>query len=113
MYNGQIVFAVPESKVSLAIGKGAEHVKRLREIIGKRIKVVAMPEKDDRNAIGKFVEAVVEPIECNKVEVRDGSLILHAGRQNKAALIGRNRMREQELAKVLEDFFGITEFRIN
>ncbi len=112
VYNNQIIFAVPSSKVSLAIGKNAVNVKRLRDILRKKIKVVAMPDCEDRDGIGKFVEDVVDPVEFNKVEVKENSLTITAGRQSKAALIGRGRQREKELAEVLKNFFGIIKFRI-
>ena len=112
VYNNQIIFAVPKAKVSLAIGKGAVNVKKLNEILRKKIKVVAMPAIDSNEGIGKFVEDVVAPIEFNKVEVKDDSVVVNAGRQSKAALIGRNRMREKELGDVLRNFFHITKLRI-
>ena len=112
VYNNQIIFAVPKAKVSLAIGRGAVNVKRLNEILRKKIKVVAMPAVDSDEGIGKFVEDVVAPIEFNKVEVKENSVVVNAGRQSKAALIGRGRQREKELADVLKNFFHITKLRI-
>jgi NusA-like KH domain protein len=112
VYNNVIVFAVPKSKVSLAIGKDAANVKKLNTILRKRIKVVAMPDRDSREGIAKFIEAVVAPIEFNGVEVKDSSVVISAGRQSKAALIGRNRSREKELSEVLKNYFGITKLRI-
>ena len=112
VYNNQIVFAVPKAKVSMAIGKGAINAKRLNEILRKKIKVVAMPPVDNDEEIGKFVGDVVAPIEFNKIEVKDNSVVIMAGRQSKAALIGRGRQREKELADVLKNFFKITKLRI-
>ena len=112
VYNNQIIFAVPRAKVSVAIGRGAVNVRRLNEILRKKIKVVAMPAVDSDEGIGKFVEDVVAPIEFNKIEVRDDSVVITAGRQSKAALIGRNRQREKELGDVLRNFFRISKFRI-
>lgn len=112
VYNNQIVFAVAEPKVSIAIGRGACNVKKMNEILRKKIRVVAMPNIDDVNGIKKFVEDVVNPIEFNGVEIRGDSLIINAGRQSKAALIGRGRIREKELGDVLKSYFGITKFRI-
>ena len=71
-----------------------------------------MPALDNREEIGKFVEAVVNPVEFNKVEVKENSVTISAGRQSKAALIGRGRQREKELADVLKNFFHITKLRI-
>ena len=112
VYNNQIVFAVPKAKVSMAIGKGAVNVRRLNEILRKKIKVVTMPAIDDDDGIGKFVEDTVSPIEFTKVEVKEDSVVVTAGRQSKAALIGRGRQREKELADVLKNFFHIGKLRI-
>lgn len=112
VYNNQIIFAVPKNKVSIAIGKEAVNVKKLNNILRKKIKIVAMPLVDDDKAIGKFVEDVVSPIEFNKIEIKKDSVIIIAGRESKAALIGRGRQREKELADVLKNFFGIVKFRI-
>ncbi len=112
VYNNQIIFAVPKVKVSKAIGKGAINVKKLREILRKNIKVIAMPSIDSNEGISKFVADVVDPVEFTKVELNGNSMTLTAGRQNKAALIGRNRIREKELSDVLKNYFRIAKFRI-
>ncbi len=112
VYNNQIIFAVPKSKISVAIGKGAVNVKKLNEILRKKIKIVAMPAVDDNAGIGEFVKAVVSPVEFNGVEIHGDSVVVNAGRQSKAALIGRGRQREKELADVLKNFFKITKLRI-
>ena len=113
-YNNQIIFAVPKQQVSIAIGRGAVNVKKLNGILRRKIRVVAMPDVNacSNEDIGKFVEAVVSPIEFNKIEVRDDSVVINAGRQNKAALIGRGRQREKELSEVLKNFFKIAKLRI-
>jgi transcription antitermination factor NusA-like protein len=111
-YNNQIVFAVPKSKVSTAIGRGAFNVKKMSDILRKKIKVVSMPAVDNNEGIGKFVEETVAPVEFNKIEVKENSVVITAGRQSKAALIGRNRTREKELADVLKNFFHIGKLRI-
>ncbi|MBT7484144.1 hypothetical protein HN680_05185, partial [Candidatus Peregrinibacteria bacterium] len=46
------------------------------------------------------------------IEMKRGSIVVNAGRQSKAALIGRNRGREKELADVMKDFFGVSKLRI-
>jgi len=112
VYNNQIIFAVPRMKVSLAIGKGAVNVRRLNEILRRKIRVVAMPSVDSVDGIGKFVKDVVAPIEFNKIDVKDDLVVITAGLQSKAALIGRGRQREKELSEVLKNFFGIEKFRI-
>ena len=112
VYNNQIIFAVPKAQMSVAIGKGAVNVKKLNEILRRKIKIVAMPAVDSNEGVEKFVGDVVAPIEFNSIEVRDDSVVVNAGRQSKAALIGRGRQREKELGDALKNFFGIRKLRI-
>ncbi len=107
IYNNIIIFAVPKKLISRAVGNKGENVRRIGEIFRKKIKIIPLSED-----IGRFVEDVVEPISFNKIEVRDGVVTISAGRQSKAALIGRNRTREQELGEVLKNFFGVQRLRI-
>jgi len=112
MYNNQIVFAVPKGQVSFAIGKDAVNVKRLRDTLRRKIKVVAMPDKDDDVGIIAFIKDLVSPVEFTNAEIKDSSVVITAGRQNKAALIGRNRVREKELLDILKNNFGFTKLKI-
>lgn len=113
VYNDHIIFAVPKELVSKAIGPGAVNVKKMREVIGKKVRVVMMPENlTNKQEIGKFIEEVVNPIEFNKIEVKDDEIVVSAGRQSKAALIGRNRMREKELSGIVKNFLHISKVRI-
>jgi NusA-like KH domain protein len=112
IYNNQITYCVPESKVSQAIGKDAVNVRRLNEILRKKIKVIAMPQNENRDEIAKFIGKIIEPVEFNKIEVKDNAVVITAGRMSKAALIGRNRMREKELAEVLKNYFHILKLKI-
>ncbi len=112
VYNNQIIFVVPKSKVSVAIGRDAVNAKKLNEILRKKIKIVAMPTVENNEGIEKFIKDVVAPVEFNGIEIRGDSLVLNAGRQSKAALIGRGRQREKELTDVLKNFFGIAKLRI-
>jgi len=109
VYNNTIIFAVPQEKISMAVGKNGANVRKLGETLRKKIKVIGMAEKEN---IEKFISSIVEPVGFTKVEVRDGEVVITAGRENKASLIGRKRVREQELTGILNKFFGITKLRI-
>ncbi len=113
VYNDQIIFAVPESQVSQAIGPAAINVRRMREVLGRKIRIVVMPSSlDNKQEIGKFIQEVVNPIEFNKIEINGDEIVVSAGRQSKAALIGRNRIREQELSNIVKNFLHIPKLRI-
>jgi NusA-like KH domain protein len=108
-YNEAIVFCVPKPMLFRAVGKGASNVKKLNEIIGKRIKIIASPRGIED--VKTFIEDIVKPVTFNDLEVKENEIILTAGSQSKAALIGRNKRRLLEMQNIVHDFFG-KEFRI-
>lgn len=108
-YNNVLVFCVPKKLISKALGENAKNLKKMSEILGKRIKVVAQPEsiKDAKS----FIESVVSPVTFKEIEITENEIILNAGRMSKAALIGRNKRRLNEMQKIIKSFFK-KEFRI-
>jgi transcription antitermination factor NusA-like protein len=108
-YNENIVFCVPRQLVSKAVGEDARNIKQMKSILRKRIKIIPRPKgiQDAR----KFIEAIVKPVTFKDLEVKGNEIILTAGSQSKAALIGRNKRRLLEMQKIVKDFFG-KEFRI-
>src|SRR3989344_3206297 len=76
-YNNMIVFAVPKSLVSRAIGQDAINARKIQETIGKRIKIVFEPENN--RDIEKFIQLVVEPAQFKEVQIMDGEIIITAG----------------------------------
>jgi len=106
-YNGQLIFLVAKKLVSQAIGKDATNVRKMSSIMGKRVKIIAFPNREDEKQVSSFIERLVEPIELMKVELKNDTIIINATRVSKANLIGRNRVKEQELNKILKDFFNL------
>ena len=105
VYNNVITFAVPKVMMSQAIGPGAANVRRIQEQLGKRVKIVAEPSGVENAQ--EFVEGVVSPLRFKSLELRDGFLVLTAGSTSKAALIGRNKRRFEELRRIIMDNFGV------
>jgi NusA-like KH domain protein len=109
MYNNTVVFAVPKKLISKALGKDVINLKRISNVLKKRVKVVAIPHgtQDARELISN----IVSPVTFKDLEVTDTEIILTAGPQNKAALIGRNKRRLMEMQEIVKDFFH-REFKI-
>jgi transcription antitermination factor NusA-like protein len=103
-YNNTIVFAVPRAFLAQAIGRNAEHIHSIQDRIGKRIKVVI--EAGSIEDAERFVADIVAPVTFTCLEIKDDAFVLTAGMQSKAALIGRNRRREDELRQIMKDTFG-------
>lgn len=109
VYNNTIFFAVPKQLVSRAIGPGAINVKRINEKLGKKIKIIS--EAEGVSDAKRFIENIVEPVEFKQIDIQNNVIVLTAGSQSKAALIGRNRRREAELKQILLDTFAM-DFKI-
>lgn len=108
-YNDMLIFCVPRSFVMRAVGEDARNLRKMSEILGKKIRVVASPRgiQDAK----EFIENIVKPVTFKDLEIRNNEIILTAGSQSKAALIGRNKRRLLEMQKIVKNYFG-KEFRI-
>jgi N utilization substance protein A len=104
-----VIFVVPGVKVSQAIGDNGKNIKKMSEIIGKKVKVVMEPHGVEDAE--KFISTIIYPAEFKNVEIDGGTLIINAGSQNKAMLIGRNKVRLEEMKRIVKDYFG-KELRI-
>ncbi|MEK6889942.1 MAG: hypothetical protein AABW82_00235 [Nanoarchaeota archaeon] len=105
VYNNSIIFAVPKALLARAIGQQAYNIRNIQEQIGKKIRVIE--EANGVTDMKKFIEDVVAPISFKGVEVKDRTIILTAGSQSKAALIGRNRRRLDELQQIVKDTYNL------
>ena len=108
-YNETIVFCVQRPLMSKAIGERGKNIKQLSQILNKKIKVVSLPR--DVRDVSDFIKAIVNPVMFKELEIKENEIILNAGNQSKAALIGRNKRRLIEMQKIVKNYFG-KEFRI-
>jgi transcription antitermination factor NusA-like protein len=108
-YNEMLIFCVPKDFVMRAVGEDARNIRIMSETIGKKIRIIPCPRGlfDAR----QFIENIVKPVTFKDLEIRGNEIILTAGNQSKAALIGRNKRRLLEMQKIVKDYFG-KEFRI-
>lgn len=108
-YNDVLIFCVPRQLISKAVGEEGKNVRQISGILRKRIKIIAIPDtvKDAKS----FIQDIVSPATFRDLEIKPEEIILNAGSQNKAALIGRSKRRFFEMQKIIKDFFG-REFRI-
>jgi len=108
-YNEAIFFCVPRALVQRAVGEKGNNVRRLSEILKKRIKIVPLPNGIQH--LKQFIQAIVNPVTFKDIEINEYEIILTAGNQSKAALLGRNKRRLIEMQKIIKDFFS-KDFRI-
>lgn len=103
-YNNIVIFAVPSVMVRRAVGPQGDNVRTIQMTLGKRVKIISEPQGEQD--VGRFVQDIVDPVTFKSVEFRDGVFVLTAGNQSKAALIGRNKKRLEELSQIVQDNFG-------
>lgn len=109
-YNSAIIFLVPEKEIARAIGKNGKNIKKLSQILERKVRVITIPSGN--GDIEKFIAAIVRPVKFKNIEIRDDVVVISAGMQSRAALIGRNKSRLNEMKKILEQYFGIKEVRV-
>ncbi len=104
-YNDTIIFCVPRELVSRAIGEEGRNLRRMSEILGKKVRVIQSP-RGIQDARG-FFGILVKPVVFKDLQINGSEIIVTAGSmQNKASLMGRNKRRMIELQKISKDFFG-------
>lgn len=108
-YNETIMFCVPRNLLRKALGNNGSNLRKIGEILKKRIRIIPMPHGiEDAET---FIKAIINPIEFKEIQIKDDEIIVTAGSQNKASLIGRNRRRESEMKEIIKNFFK-REFKI-
>ena len=114
-YNEMIVFCVPKQLVPRALGEKGDNLKQINRILRKKIRIIPIPKSVQHAK--QFIGAIVHPVTFKDLEIKEDTskgtseIVLTAGSQSKAALIGRNKRRLLEMQKIVRDFFG-KEFRI-
>lgn len=109
-YGNTLFFAIPKSKMNRALGPRGSNIKKLSDTLRRKIKLIEMPSSDE--GIKKFIENLISPIEVTNIELKEGELVISAPMQSRAMLIGRNRVREDELKEILNKLFKIKSLKI-
>jgi transcription termination/antitermination protein NusA len=99
--NKLMTFVVNEAEIGKAIGKGASNVKRLEEMLKRKIKIVAF----NPSAV-QFVKNLLYPVTEIEVEQQD-RLILIKGHDSKtkAFIIGREQSNLKNNLSIIQKYF--------
>jgi len=111
-YNGTIFFVVQPEFLARAIGENGLNVRKLAEKLRKKIKIIAAPS--GTRDIEKFIFAIVYPIKFKRATFneKEKEVTIEAPLQSRAMLIGREKKKQEELLKILEDYFGAKKLKI-
>ena len=109
-YNNILMFGVDKAKLSSALGKNGDNLKKVSTRIKKRIRIIAKPR--DISDAKIFFEKIVAPTEFKEIQITETEFIVTAGgKENKAMLLGRQKRRYEEMRRIIKDFFKL-EYRI-
>jgi NusA-like KH domain protein len=108
-YNEILMFCVPKHDISRALGRNGENLKKMSDILKKRVRIVPIPRGiEDAKS---FIQSVIAPVSFKEMEITPDEIIVNAGSENKAALLGRNKRRLNEMKEIVKDFFKV-EYKI-
>ncbi len=106
--NEQLTFVVEENEIGKAIGKGGSNVRRLEDLLKKKIKIVEF-----NNDIKQFIRNFVLPLQVKDINQED-SIITITGfdTKTKGLLIGRDRKNLNTLKDVVKRYFEFEDIKV-
>ncbi|HIH39799.1 TPA: NusA-like transcription termination signal-binding factor [Candidatus Woesearchaeota archaeon] len=104
----KIIFIVSENELSKAIGKNASNVKRLAEILKKKIKIVEF-SSDTLKLIKNFIH----PLKADNIYEENGIVVLEsADSKVKGLLIGRAAQNLRKLEEYIRRYVDVKEIKV-
>ena len=108
----QWIFIVPMGKAGKAIGKGAENIRKLQQILSQknksllnlRIKIIEFHPN-----VKIFIKNLISPLQVQSIEVDGNTVkISDPSKKTKSLLIGPGASKLKQLNSILERFFQKT-----
>ena len=107
-YNGMLCCVVDKNDVSTFVGSGGKKIRKIQDMIHKKIKVVGY--SDD---VKDFAKDLIYPLEVSKIEDDNGNLLISCDdRKSKGLLIGRGRKGLLNLQNALSRFFKVDKITV-
>ena len=103
-----LIFVVEENEIGKAIGKGGSNVRRLEELLKKKIKIVEFSPE-----VKQFIKNFVMPLQVKEIVEEEGIVII-AGpdTKTKGLLIGRDAKNLNNLKNVVGRYFKIEDIKV-
>ena len=104
----KLIFIIEENEMGKAIGKNGINIKRMENMLKKKIKLVEFS-----NNVLQFVKNIIYPVEVSDINHEDGILTIHGkDTSSKAMLIGRERQNINHLSDIVKRYFDIKEIKV-
>ena len=107
-YNEIFIFIVKENQARKAIGPKGINVKKLSDLLNKRIKIVEYNSEPV-----KFIKGFISPIVALDIKVEDKIIeIKVSSTREKGLLIGRDKKHLNMLKNLVKKYFDIEDIKI-
>ncbi len=104
----RILFVVNEGELMKALGKGAVNIKRLSEILKKKIKIVEFS-----NDLLKLVKNFINPLKAENITEQDGVVVIESSDTKvKGLLIGRAAKNLRKLEEYIRRYQPVKEIKV-
>ena len=106
--NEQILFIVNENDMGKAIGKQGSNVKRIENMMKKKIRLVEF--NDD---VVQFVQNLIYPIQAKEIKEENGIVSIYCNDiKSKGMLIGRDRHNINFVKDIVKRHFEVEEIKV-
>ena len=106
--NEKLIFVMEENEMGKAIGKNGVNIKRMENMLKKKIKLVEFS-----NDVLQFVKNVIYPIKVSEITQEDNVIKIHGkDTSTKAMIIGRERRNINHLSDIVKRYFDIKEIKV-
>ena len=103
-----VLFIVNEGEIGKAIGKGGSNIRRIEDLLKKRVRVVEF-----NTDVSKFVANIIHPFTVNDIKEEDGIVNIYANdTKTKGMIIGRERSRINSINEIVRRHFPGKEVKV-
>lgn len=105
---GMLVFIVEQGEMAKAIGKKGINVKKIENIIKKKIKVI-----EYSSALIEFVQNVIMPLRAEEITEENKIVTIKSpNSQTRGLLIGRSAVNLRGFEKIVQRYFDVKEIKV-
>ena len=106
--DNQMIFVVQPNEIAKAIGPKGKNVKKLENMLKKRVKVVEYNQEP-----ATFIKRLVHPLQVREIVEEDGVYTITAvDLKTRGMLIGRNASYLRAFENIVKRYFPIKELKV-
>ena len=106
--NDTIVFIIHENEMGKAIGKKGSNIKKVENILKKKIKLVEF-----NNDISQFVQNLIYPLKAKEIKEEESIVTIYGSdTKTRGMLIGRDRHNINSVNDIVKRYFKVEEVKV-